>query len=300
LVDKEAVREIHLKRNSRYSEEDYKRLESLMYDKMSLRLEAAQVRMVILFPSSGSLTFMQFVIGNDLQSCREALTSNAGDNLHLLERINIELQVANSIVPTAYSLARFKVAGKLPSLKANLSDTKYKSLMRLIDACIPKFDDGKSVVSVPPADGSTSSAFQGLFGQKGVDYTVDINEEHGEEHDDTSKPYKESFFEADEGHVEVGKILTYTTPRRNLHYVKRHRLRQHIFELNFQVDNLQASLSKHGNNGEKPLGDVTFDHFALTFAMAKYDMNVDVNLRYRSLSLDLGSLLIMTHVDQSP
>lgn len=43
LVDKEAVHEIHLKRNQQYNEEDYKRLESLMYDKMLLKLEAAQV-----------------------------------------------------------------------------------------------------------------------------------------------------------------------------------------------------------------------------------------------------------------
>jgi len=43
LADKEAVREIHLKRNQQYSNDDYKRLESLMYDRMSLKLEAAQV-----------------------------------------------------------------------------------------------------------------------------------------------------------------------------------------------------------------------------------------------------------------
>lgn len=63
--------------------------------------------------------------------------------------------------------------------------------------------------------------------------------------------------------------------------LQRPQLRQHIFELNFQVDKLRASLSKSdGNGGEKPLGDVTFDNFALAFALAKYDMKVDVNLRY--------------------
>jgi vacuolar protein sorting-associated protein 13A/C len=44
LADKGAIRAIHLKRNKQYSDEDYKQLESLMYDKFSLRLEAAQVR----------------------------------------------------------------------------------------------------------------------------------------------------------------------------------------------------------------------------------------------------------------
>lgn len=43
LADKDAIRAIHLKRNQQYSDEDYKNLEELMYDKVSLRLEAAQV-----------------------------------------------------------------------------------------------------------------------------------------------------------------------------------------------------------------------------------------------------------------
>lgn len=43
LVDKEAIRTIQSKRNQQYSDEDYRQLESLMYDKMSLRLEDAQV-----------------------------------------------------------------------------------------------------------------------------------------------------------------------------------------------------------------------------------------------------------------
>jgi len=43
LVDKEAIRAIQSKRNQQYNEEDYRQLESLMYDKLSLRLEDAQV-----------------------------------------------------------------------------------------------------------------------------------------------------------------------------------------------------------------------------------------------------------------
>ena len=45
-MDKEALREIHLKRNQKYSEDDYRRLESLMYDKFFLRLESAQVLLI--------------------------------------------------------------------------------------------------------------------------------------------------------------------------------------------------------------------------------------------------------------
>lgn len=43
LVDKEAIRTVQMKRSQQYSEDDYRQLESLMYDKMFLRLEDAQV-----------------------------------------------------------------------------------------------------------------------------------------------------------------------------------------------------------------------------------------------------------------
>lgn len=66
--------------------------------------------------------------------------------------------------------------------------------------------------------------------------------------------------------------------------------------MNFQVDNLRASLSKADGDGvEKPLGDVFFDHFALALVMAKFDMKVDVNLKYGSLASDSRSLLMLTH-----
>ncbi|KIY52729.1 hypothetical protein FISHEDRAFT_63685 [Fistulina hepatica ATCC 64428] len=128
LANEEAKREIASKRNQQYTEEDYKRLEMLMYDKIHLQLQAAQ-----------------FVIGSDLRSCRDALASEY-DTLHLLERINVDLQIENSIAPTAYNLPRIKVAGKLPTLQVNMSDSKYKALMRLIDVCIPKFGDESTPV----------------------------------------------------------------------------------------------------------------------------------------------------------
>ncbi len=37
-----------MKRSQQYSEEDYRQLESLMYDKMFLRLEDAQVKNIML------------------------------------------------------------------------------------------------------------------------------------------------------------------------------------------------------------------------------------------------------------
>lgn len=46
------------------------------------------------------------------------------------------------------------------------------------------------------------------------------------------------------------------------------------------MDELKVNLSKAtADNVEKPLGNVSLDKFSLIFALAKYDMKVDVNLR---------------------
>ncbi|KAJ3842350.1 vacuolar protein sorting-associated protein 13 [Lentinula raphanica] len=270
LADKETIRAVHLKRSQKYSDEDYKQLEDLMYDKMSLKLESAQ-----------------FVIGNDLESCRDALKTDSHDTLHLLERINIDLQIQNSIVPTALNLARFKVSGKLPTLQVNLSDTKYKSLMRLIDVCIPKFNDASEVPSPPrPTEGLQIGHFPlvpgTLFSQAEQEYNVDEDET-----DDTvaantsgSQDGEEEFFEADDGEM--------THPE----------IHQHLFVLKFQVDQLGASLSKTNQDGsEGRLGSVTLERFDLNFGLAKYDMKVDVNLRSMSMDLvqgDSGTINFMS------
>ncbi|KAF8873711.1 vacuolar protein sorting-associated protein 13 [Gymnopilus junonius] len=242
LVAKEAIRTIHLKRNQKYSDEDYQNLESLMYDKMSLRLADAQ-----------------FIIGDNLESCRAALASNMNDSLHILERVSIDLRIEKSIVPTAVNLAQFKVSGTLPSLQINLSDTKYKSLMRLVDVCIPHFE-GEQVQKALKGTGSTLGAFQlptNLFNQTDQEYNVDDDEQ---EHESQSVQ-QEEFFEAEEGTVDHPEF------------------RQHTFELDFKVERLRAVIAKSSPDGvDKPLGDLHLEAFSLSFALAKYDMKMDINL----------------------
>jgi len=254
LADKEATRQIHLKRNKQYNEEDYRRLESMMYDKFMLRLQSAQ-----------------FVIGDDLQMCRDALVSQEHDSLHLLERINIDLEVQNSIVPTAYNLARFKVSASLPTLQVNVSDAKYKSLMRLVDVAIPNFNGENPepttspVLTVEIPQNSKPSNFPlsaGIFAPKETPYMIEDDEEIAEAGGD-------QFFEADEGNGS-----------------DQPQLQQHIFELDLRVDRLRAALSKSSPDGkDRELGDVTFNRFSLAVALAKLDMNVDVNLRSMSMNI---------------
>ena len=47
------------------------------------------------------------------------------------------------------------------------------------------------------------------------------------------------------------------------------------------MQKLKAALFRSTSDGnERPLGDVTFERFALAFALAKYDMGVDIDLRF--------------------
>lgn len=99
-----------------------------MYDRFSVKLNDAQ-----------------FVLGNDLDSCLAALKADNEHGLHLLEKTNMEFSIHNSIVPTAIQLSKIKVSGTLPDLAVNFSNIKYKSLMRIVDAAVPKLGD-------PPAE----------------------------------------------------------------------------------------------------------------------------------------------------
>jgi len=202
----------------------------------------------------------------------------------------MDFEVQNSIVPTAYNLARFKVSGNLPTLQLNMSDVKYRSLMRLIDVCIPHFDDDTPkkprIPEVPKSDFPLSPlpptfALPGVFRAKETAYTVEDqasiveNKKEEDEHD-------EEFFEASSGDTDVGFPsmpffcgLTNGKKKR-----KTPKIHQRTFELNFQVQKLRAALFRSTSEGtERPLGDVTFERFSLAFALAKYDMSVDIDLR---------------------
>ncbi|KIY71623.1 vacuolar protein sorting-associated protein 13 [Cylindrobasidium torrendii FP15055 ss-10] len=240
LADKEAINSVALKKNQKYDDEDYKRLQTLMYDRFTLKLQDAQ-----------------FVLGNDLELCRRAMTSRETNTLHLVERINIDLVVQNSIVPSVVSLARFKISGNLPTLQLNMSDFKYKSLMRLIDVALPRFGSEAST----PIEESRPSRFpvtSGFFQPTETEYTVD-----------------------DEGSVE-----THTEIKAQDEPADDPMLHQHTFELDFRVEQMKVVISKvNADDVERPIGDVSLDMFSLVFALAKFDMRADVKLRALSMNL---------------
>jgi len=48
LADKDKLKEVQSKRGRQYSDDDFRQLEDLMYDKLSLQLESTQVGKIVL------------------------------------------------------------------------------------------------------------------------------------------------------------------------------------------------------------------------------------------------------------
>lgn len=92
------------------------------------------------------------------------------------------MQVQNSIVPSVVNLARFKVSGKLPALQLNFSDSKYHSVLRLIDVTIPNFDNGDT--SAIDSTEVMSYGYQmssGIFDLPETEYNIDEGDEDDED-----------------------------------------------------------------------------------------------------------------------
>lgn len=123
LVGREVIEEVKKKKTLQYTDGDWKRLESLMYDKFNLKLHNTQ-----------------FLIGSNVRDTMKQLhNSISGTTASVLDRINLDFLVEISILPDAQSLTKFKISGTLPLFQASMSDAKYKIMMQLIDKGIPNF-----------------------------------------------------------------------------------------------------------------------------------------------------------------
>lgn len=216
------------------------------------------------------LTRSQFVIGDSLDACREALHAEKPDpRMHLLERLNIDFLAQNSIVPAARSIAKVKVSGRLPSLHVNFSDSKYKTLMRLIDVALPRLEDDESKASgvTQRISGQRFQPGAGLFKSGEDEYIVDDNE--------SIKGKEDELYE--DALQAVKQVSTDNTLQKSVLIPL---FLQHQFELSFEVDSLRATMLRSVDDGsEKMLGDLNLSHFALNIRMAKFEMKVDVGLR---------------------
>ncbi|CAG9988581.1 unnamed protein product [Clonostachys byssicola] len=257
LVDQGTLKEIQSKQRQSYNEEDFKKLESAMYDKFIVKLTSTQV---LIGPSIDE-TKAQLVEKDD-----EAL-------LHVVERINVEFVVETSIMPKAPNLTKFKVSGHLPMLHATMSDSKYKNLMRIIDVSIPKF--GNQEEPEPPqsgkkktrprlaTDASTRSGKKAGRDRSQSDAFPFMQPHTAVVLDDIDDD-DEEFEDAEDGS--------------NNEHLK---IQQRSFEFKFKVDTLKGSLYRSDPNRQKPdvlLVELVAERFDLEFYSRIYDIAAEVSL----------------------
>lgn len=268
LVDKETMKEVQSKQNQKYTDDDFKRLETLMYDKFIVKL-----------------TSTQLLIGPSIDEAKSQLVQKNGDlNMHIVEEINIDFLVQLSILPKAPNLSKLRVSGHLPLLHVTASDTKYKTLMKLIDVAIPKFGEQspepKVQSSRPRLESNVSSRSNGSSRspsspkrqrRRSSDHRrrssqllpFTASKDQAIVLDDIDED-EENFEDANDGQ---GNAML--------------KLKQKNFELKFTVDELRGSLYKSDPDGVKPdalLVELVAQTFEVNYFMRPFDMVADVSL----------------------
>lgn len=267
LVDKETLRDIQSKQSQKLNEAEFKKLESLMYDKFKLRLDSTQV-----------------LIGTTIEETRAQLdVDSPSKNMHVIDKINMDFNIETCILPKGSDLTKFKISGHLPVLHASMSDKKYKSIMRLVDVAIPKFDQDEADKKVTnnATDLSDLKRVKSTEGKEGRDRSRSVQ---------VSKKLDDLVVEEESVNGDAENSSQPPEGRKqpevNMH--------QRNFEFNFIVDKLQGSLYRSDPDGKKPdqlLVDLIASNFALTFFQRPFDIAAEISLK---------SLAVEDHVEENP
>ena len=261
LVDKETMKDIQSKQKKQYTEDDYRQLEGLMYDKFILKLDSTQL-----------------LIGPGIQATKDQLNREADPhNFHIIDRINMDFILETSIIPKASDLTKTRVSGHLPVLHASISDQKYKNLMRIIDIAVPRFDTDEPLderTKAPTKDSEINKSRADEVMNRSRSKSVsnaqeDLDVDSDDDHPVPSKPIKRS-----------------DTQEFNIH--------QRNLELRFTVDKLQGSLYRSDPDGKKPdelLVELVAEKTHLDFYLRPYDMVAQVSLR---------SLNVEDYIEEDP
>ncbi|KAI1358803.1 hypothetical protein F5Y08DRAFT_104397 [Xylaria arbuscula] len=253
LVDKGTLKQIQDKQQQRYSDEDFKQLESLMYDRFLVKLTSTQV-----------------LIGPSIEETKAQLAQKDESRMyHVVDKINVDFVVALSILPKAPNLTKVKVSGHMPVLQVTVSDTKYKSLMKIIDVAIPKLGNQEQQTNTQPRPkrprliSSASSRFNASHGRKRSS-NLFLTQETAIILENDSDDDTDEFEDAEDG-----------TSNQQL------KLQQRNFELKFAVDKLQGSLYRSDPEGRSPdslLVELVAENFAFDLYVRPYDLAAQVSL----------------------
>ncbi|KAG5420157.1 VPS13 [Candida metapsilosis] len=159
LVEKSKIKEY--KDKEKYSEEDWKNLNELLYDQFKFSLEDAQ-----------------FFVGHTIKSTMEQLYSHDKPRPALmLNNFNVNFTLGLSILPDAQNLARIRLGGNVPKLQLAMNDFQYKTILSILDAAIPdtNFDT--------PDESSVFEAYGNDYNGNEIDIDDDSLDEKEEKKD---------------------------------------------------------------------------------------------------------------------
>jgi len=119
LVEKNKIKEY--KDKEKYTKDDWKNLNELLYDQFKFSLEDAQ-----------------FFVGHTIKSTMEQLYSHDKPRPALmLDNFSVNFNLGLSILPDAQNLAKMRLGGNVPKLQVAMNDFQYKTILSILDAAIP-------------------------------------------------------------------------------------------------------------------------------------------------------------------
>jgi len=273
LIDKATLEQIQSKQKHQYTDDDYKKLEGLVYDKFNVSLKSTQL-----------------LLGSSIDETRKHLHSpDAQKSFHVLDQINIDLLVETCIVPRATDLTKLRITGHLPILHVSISDVRYKKLMTLLSFAIPNTSSEATTQQTsaakpneqrPPMGGRSKSIIgSGRTKSRTASFQYSAQRQAILEDNDSDKDDDKTlrFQDASEGDDQKEHV----------------NIEQKGFQLNFTVDELRGSLYRAdptGKKDEKLLIDLVAQKFALDYFMRPFDMVAE---------LKLGRLLIEDHIEEN-
>ncbi|KAI0218945.1 Vacuolar protein sorting-associated protein 13 [Massospora cicadina] len=236
MVDKNKKNELQSKQNHSFTDQDFLELESLMYDKLNIEL-----------------TSVQLVVGCGVEECLVAVqpSTPAGD-LHVLDRINMKLDMFLSILPQVSHFTKLRVAGCLPQVAVNISTQKYKALMTTLDLLLPADTEASTEGLAPPRPTDRSPKPEPT---KPILFQEDASEEVYDEDDE--------FYDAEDD-----TQLQIEATHKNLN--------AKLFEIDFAIDKLKVSLRKAD---DAEISDAHLDGFKLHLASHPFHMTVGVDIQ---------------------
>lgn len=262
LADKDVVNDIKKKDIQKYSKEDAMMLENLMYDKFNLSLSQTKV-----------------LIGTNTEECLWQLKDNPpknGVDARFIERIDMNFLVEMCILSGKTEFTKFKISGQLPLLSVNLSDSKYKILMKIVDFIVPKSDEdedeGNGQVDIGEAVKKRTRLQDTDYSSTGNIITERF-----------WGPQNEDFMLSDDSSSDMTSLASRSTSPTSAApstSIGKSEIQQ--FKLTFKVDKVSANIHETDHSDslkETLLCEILLESFDLTVLTRPKDLMVDVSLK---------------------